>query len=152
MRLVSVSFCWSHIHSARPQPLRRRENRIKGIITKSCNSPLKYCFLISLFCQSHSTALTPELDQTQGKKRLSLHLALGRLFPYLHMSWKKTYRNVSAVAAFFQENPISPLRTIINFAPLHTAQVLIKELIYSIPQQRTTAWKVPVCCISSNSG
>lgn len=69
-----ISFCLPLLepysrHAA--PPLSRRENKIKGICTMSCNSTLKYCFLISLSCQSHSTALTPELVQTQERNKVA---------------------------------------------------------------------------------
>lgn len=57
---------------------------------------------MALFCQSHPTALTPELEQAQGKNRVAC-VWLWTLILYLHTSWEKTCRNVSAVAAFFQK-------------------------------------------------
>lgn len=69
-----ISFCLPLLESYSQHaasPLCGRENKIKEIYTKSCNSRLKYCFLTSLFCQSHSTALTLELGQTQERNKVA---------------------------------------------------------------------------------
>lgn len=86
-----------------------------------------------------------------GKEQGGLHLALGINFVCTCLLEKDLQKCVHCSSFFFKKNPISPLCTVIYLSPLHTAQVLIKELIYSVPQQWTTTEKVPICCISSNS-
>lgn len=100
LRVVSASLCWSHIHSMLPRPCAGGRTSSKGFV-QSCNSTLKYSFLISLFCQSHSIALTLEVGQTQERNKVAWVWQWG-LVLYLHNSSENIYRSVSTAAALFQ--------------------------------------------------
>lgn len=44
----------------------------------------------------------------EGKERGWPALGTGVIMLYQHISWKMSYRNVSAVTVFFQKNPLYP--------------------------------------------
>lgn len=86
-----------------------------------------------------------------GGKRVGL-ACTGQRGDYVvlaHLLENKLQKCVLCNCFLSKESTIS-LCTVIHFSPLCTHQFLIKELIYSMPQQCMAAWKGPVRCITSN--
>lgn len=143
LRLVSV-FCWSCIHSTRPQPT-QKENQIKGIIKVVAILHPNTLWLPLFFSGCGDSGVAP------GRKRAGL-ACTGHRGDYVvsaHLLENKLQKCVRCNCFLSKESTIS-LCTVIHFSPLCTPQFLIKELIYSMPQQCMAAWKGPVRCITSN--
>lgn len=127
-----ISFCLPLLepYSQRAaSPLCRRENKIKGICTKSCNSTLKYSFLISLFCQSHSTALTLELGHTQERNKVAWIWHWSVPAHHFGKDLQKCVHCSSSLSKGIQYHQF-----VQEFISHLSTLVIIKELIYSIPQ------------------